>query len=141
MGALRILYYLDRYYGIKVSESTVSRVLRAQGLNRLPQTAPRRAIHTKRYSKSIPGHHVQVDVKFLNFKNIEGYMVRRFQYTAVDDATRIRALQIYLKHTQNIAIRFMGYVIEKFPFRICTIRTDRGMSFRLFSTGMSRIKV
>ncbi len=55
MGALRSMYYLDRYHGIEVSESTVSRVLRAHGLNRLNQTASRRAIHTKRYLKSVFG--------------------------------------------------------------------------------------
>ena len=32
LGALRIMYYLDRYHGIKISESTVTRVLRAHGL-------------------------------------------------------------------------------------------------------------
>ena len=88
IGALRIMYYLERYHGIKVSESTVRRVLGSHGLNRLPKTAPRRALHTKRYSKSVPGHHVQVDVKFLSLKNMQGHKVRRFQYTAVDDATR-----------------------------------------------------
>lgn len=56
--------------------------------------------------------------------------MRRFQYTAVDDATRIRALKIYRKHNQDYAIRFMDYVIEKFPFRINTIRTDRGHEFQ-----------
>jgi transposase len=40
IGALRITYYLDRYHGIKVSEPTVSRVLKAHGVNRLPKTAP-----------------------------------------------------------------------------------------------------
>jgi len=69
IGALRITYYLDRYHGIKISESTVSRVLKAHGVNRLPKSAPRRALHTKRYAKKVPGHHVQVDVKFLKFKN------------------------------------------------------------------------
>jgi len=37
--ALQIMYYLDRYHGIKISESTVSRVLKAHGLSRLPKTA------------------------------------------------------------------------------------------------------
>ena len=69
IGALRIALYLERYYGIKISESTVTRVLRAHGMNRLPKTAPRRAIHSKRYAKTVPGHHVQVDVKFLHLKN------------------------------------------------------------------------
>ncbi len=58
IGALRIVYYLDRYHGIKISESTVTRVLRAHGVGRLPKTAPRRALHTKRYTKKVPGHHV-----------------------------------------------------------------------------------
>ncbi|MBG7610544.1 MAG: transposase [Anaerolineae bacterium] len=36
IGALRITYYLDRYHGIKISESTVTRVLKSHGLSRLP---------------------------------------------------------------------------------------------------------
>ena len=95
LGALRITYYLDRYHSIKVSESTVTRVLKANGVSRLPKTAPRRALHTKRYAEKVPGHHVQVDVKFLQLKDREGKTVKRYQYTAIDDATRIRALKIY----------------------------------------------
>ena len=130
LGALRITYYLDRYHGIKISESTLTRVLRAHGVSRLPKTAPRRALHTKRYAKKVPGHHVQVDVKFLQLKDVEGKIVKRYQYTAIDDATRIRALQIYPKHNQNYAIKFVDYVIEKFPFRISMVRTDRGHEFQ-----------
>lgn len=130
IGALRITYYLERYHGIKISESTVTRVLKTHGLNRLPKTAPRRALHTKRYQKRVPGHHVQVDVKFLKLKDSQGNPIRRYQYTAIDDATRIRALQIYPKHNQDCAIMFIDYVIEKFPFRISTVRTDRGHEFQ-----------
>jgi transposase InsO family protein len=43
-----------------------------------------------------------------------------------DDATRVRALKIHNRHNQMNAIKFIDYVIEKFPFRIHTIRTDRG---------------
>ena len=131
IGALRIKYYLDRYHGIQISESTVTRVLRAHGMERLPKTAPRRSIQTKRYAKTVPGHHVQVDVKFLNLKDKQGKIVKRYQYTAIDDATRIRALQIYPKHNQDCAIKSIDYVIAKFPFRISTIRTDRGHEFQV----------
>ena len=130
LGALRIRYYLERYHDIKISESTVSRVLKAPRVNRLPKTAPKRALHTKRYAKTVPGHHVQVDVKFLQLKDRAGKTVKRYQYTAIDDATRIRALQIYPEHNQARAIQFINYVIEKFPFRISTIRTDRGHEFQ-----------
>ena len=129
-GALWIRYYLERYHGIKISESTVSRVLKAHGVHRLPRTAPRRALHTKRYAKTVPGHHVQVDVKFLQLKDRAGKTVKRYQYTAIDDATRVRALQIFPEHNQARAIQFINYVIEKFPFRISTIRTDRGHEFQ-----------
>jgi transposase InsO family protein len=105
-------------------------VLRRHGLNRLPRNAKRRAVLTKRYAKQIPGHHVQVDVKFLNLQTSSGKRVRRFQYTAVDDATRIRAIKIYRRHTQLNASRFIDYVIAKFPFRIHTIRTDNGHEFQ-----------
>ena len=94
LGPERIKWYLERYHGIKTSESSVYRTLIRNGMRRLPKNAPRRAIHTKRYVKKVPGHHVQVDVKFLLFKNEEGHNTRRFQYTAIDDATRIRALKI-----------------------------------------------
>ncbi|MFC1922836.1 helix-turn-helix domain-containing protein [Chloroflexota bacterium] len=98
LGSLRIMYYLDRYHGIKISESTVTRVLRAHGVNQLPKTAPKRALHTKRYAKKVPGHHVQLDVKFLQLKDIEEKTVKRYQYTAIDDATRIREM-VKLSHS------------------------------------------
>jgi hypothetical protein len=42
----------------------------------------------------MPGHHIQVNVKFLSFNAKDGKKVKRFQYTAIDDATRIRAISI-----------------------------------------------
>ena len=130
IGALRIAFYLERYHGIKLSESTVTRVLRTHGVSKLPKSAPKRALHSKRYAKTVPGHHVQVDVKFLRLTDKAGKAVRRYQYTAIDDATRIRALRVFSKHNQACAIQFMDYVIEKFPFRINTVRTDRGHEFQ-----------
>jgi len=99
-------------------------------LNRLPGKVGRRAVHTKRYEKQVPGHPIQVDVKFLSFIDNNGKKLKRYQYTAIDDATRIRALKIYVRHNQKNAIRFIDHIIEKFPFRIHTIRTDRGHEFQ-----------
>ena len=130
LGPERITWYLERYHGIKTSCSSVYRTLIRNGLRRMSKTAGRRTVHTRRYAKTVPGHHIQVDVKFLKLKNAEGSSIRRFQYTAIDDATRIRALKIYKHHNQQRAIDFIDYVIEKFPFRIHTIRTDRGHEFQ-----------
>lgn len=65
-----------------------------------------------------------MDVKILTFKGKSGEKVRRFQFTAIDDATRVRALKIYEKHTQVSAIDFVDHIIKTFPFRIREIRTD-----------------
>ena len=128
LGQLRISWYLQRYHGIKISPGGVYGVLKRNGLNRLPQNAKKRTVLTKRYEKQVPGHHIQMDVKFLKFKDSNGKKVKRYQ--SIDDATRIRALKVYKRHTQKNAINFVNYVIKKFPFRIHTIRTDNGHEFQ-----------
>jgi transposase InsO family protein len=130
LGPQRIVWYLERYHGVTISGSSVYRALQRNGLSRLPRTASRRTVHTRRYAKQVPGHHIQVDVKFLNLLSADGHKVRRYQYTAIDDATRIRALRIFRRHNQKSAIAFLNYVVEKFPFRIHTVRTDRGHEFQ-----------
>jgi transposase InsO family protein len=130
LGPQRIAWYLERYHGIRISCSSAYRTLVRNGIGLLPKQVSRRSLHTRRYAKEVPGHHVQVDVKFLSLKTEAGGSVRRFQYTAIDDATRIRALKIYPQHNQSSAIDFIGYVVEKFPFRVHTVRTDRGHEFQ-----------
>jgi transposase InsO family protein len=130
LGPQRISWYLARYHGISVSCPSVYRTLARHGVSRMPKNTGRRAVHTHRYAKEVPGHHVQADVKIVSLTAPDGHRVRRFQYTAIDDATRVRALKIYTRHNQANAIRFIDYAIEKFPFRIHTIRTDRGHEFQ-----------
>ena len=95
-------------------------------LNRLPRNTGVRKVHTKRFQKQVPGHHFQMDVKFLKFIDKNNKAIKRYQYTAIDDAKRVRALQVYQRHNQANACKFVDYVLEKLPFRIHTICTDRG---------------
>jgi transposase InsO family protein len=99
LGPIRIVWYLERYHAIKVSDAGVYRTLKHHGLNRLPRGTRLRKVHTQRYNKQVPGHHIQMDVKFLIFKGKQGQKVKRYQYTAIDDATRVRALKVYKRHT------------------------------------------
>lgn len=129
-GPVRIAWSLERYFGMKVSSTGVYSVLKRNGLNRLPNGKHARSMKTfKRYEKQVPGHRVQVDVKFLTFLQ-NGKKIRRYQYTAIDDATRARALKIYDRHTQKNAIDFVNYIQETFPFRIHTIQTDNGHEYQ-----------
>jgi transposase InsO family protein len=130
-GAQRIVWHLQRYEDLKVSVSGVAATLRRHGLARLPRGTPIRSlVSCVRYEKATPGHHVQVDVKFVDLTAPTGEKVRRFQYTAIDDATRIRALRVYSRHNQDNAIDFLDHVVRGFPFRICQIRTDNGHEFQ-----------
>ncbi len=130
LGPIRIMWYMARYHDKRMSDATIYRILKRNGLNCLPRQARKRSVHTKRYNKMVPGHHIQMDVKSLIFKGDDGKKIKRYQYTAIDDATRVRALKIYKRHTQANAIDFTNYVIHKLPFRIQQIRTDRGHEFQ-----------
>ena len=94
-GPGRTANYLKRFHHLAVARSTVHRILIRYGMNRLPANQKRRPTGRpwKRYEKPQPGHRVQVDVKFL--ERIAGSRKRLYQFTAIDDCTRIRVLKIY----------------------------------------------
>ncbi|NAW50441.1 IS481 family transposase, partial [Elizabethkingia argentiflava] len=91
----------------------------------------KRSIKTfKRYEKQVPGHRVQVEVKFLNFFEESGNKIKRYQYKAIDDATRARALKNYDKKNQALTIDFLEYFRKHFPIRIHRIQTDNLHEFQ-----------
>jgi transposase InsO family protein len=81
-----------------------------------------------RYEKPQPGHRLQIDVKFL--ERIAGSRKRLYQFTAIDDCTRIRVLKIYDVCNQKSAISFVDEVIRRLPFRVLVIQTDNGAEFQ-----------
>jgi transposase InsO family protein len=129
-GPGRTANYLQRFHHLAVARSTVHRILIRYGMNRLPANQKRRPTGRpwKRYEKPQPGHRVQVDVKFL--ERIAGSRKRLYQFTAIDDCTRIRVLKIYDACNQTSAIRFVDEVIRRLPFRVLVIQTDNGAEFQ-----------
>jgi transposase InsO family protein len=129
-GPQKISMYLKRYHDIDISTSGVWRILKRLDMNRLP-SSQRYKSHDrrwKRYEKPLPGHQVQIDVKFV--APLKGARKRRFyQFTAIDDCTRIRVLRIYDRLNQKTAIQFVDYVLEKLPFVVEQIQTDNGSEF------------
>jgi transposase len=106
-GPARIAMYLKRYHDIQISHSGVWRVLKRLDLNRLPasQRYKRHDRRWKRYEKPLPGHRVQIDVKFL--APLAGSRRKHYQFTAIDDCTRLRVLRIYPQLNQKTAIQFV----------------------------------
>lgn len=130
LGPMRIVWYLARHHDIKTSGAGVSRILKRNGLYRLPRGTKLRKIHTTRYQQQVPGHQIQFDVKFLIFRGKDGKPIKRSQYTAIDDATRVRALKVYNRHTQANAILFIDDVITNFTLRIREVRMDNRQEFQ-----------
>ena len=129
-GPGKIADYLKRFHGVSVAGSSVHRILGRHGMNRLPANQKHRS-HTKRwtrYEKPQPGHRLQMDVKFL--ERIPGMRKHLYQFTAIDDCTRIRVLKVYDKCNQDTAIRFIDEVLRRLPFRVHVVQTDNGAEFQ-----------
>lgn len=128
-GPQKIAMYLKRYHEVTISPSGVWRVLHRLGLNRLPssQRHKRHEQRWKRYEKPQPGHRVQVDVKFISPIGAQGK--KFYQFTAIDDCTRLRVLRAYPRCNQRTAIQFLDYLLARLPFRVDVIQTDNGGEF------------
>src|SRR6266542_2475050 len=128
-GPHKIAMYLKRYHDIGISPSGVWRILKRLDMSWLPssQRYRRHVDRWKRYEKPLPGHRVQIDVKFI--APLPGSRRKHYQFTAIDDCTRIRVLRLYDRLDQKRAIQFVDYVLEKLPFHVEVIQTDHGAKF------------
>jgi len=129
-GPHKLGMYLKRYHQLEISVSGIWRVLRRHNLSRLPQSQ-RYKPHKERwklYEKPRPGQCLQVDVKFIS--PIAGHRKRLYQYTAIDDCTRLRVLRIYERLNQKTAIQFIDLVLDRLPFKVETVQTDNGGEFQ-----------
>jgi transposase InsO family protein len=129
-GPGKIADYLCRFHQVTLAGSCVHRILKKHGINRLP-TSQKHRPHGKRwqrYEKPQPGHRLQLDVKFL--ERIPGTAKRLYQFTAIDDCTRLRVLKVFDRCNQRTAIQFIDDVVRRLPFRVRVVQTDNGAEFQ-----------
>ena len=120
LGSRRIQSELKRLHDFDVSRPTIEKVLKTLDPRpRLVRPPARKG--SKRYSKEVPGERVQMDTCKIG--------PGLYQYTAVDDCTRIRVLALYKRRTAANSLQFLELAIEEFPFPIQRIQTDRGREF------------
>ena len=77
---------------------------------------------------TFPGERIQIDVKTVPSKCIVGQF-ELYQYTAIDEFSRYRYLKIYGEKSTYTSYKFLLEVLDKFPFKIYTVRTDNGTEF------------
>jgi hypothetical protein len=94
----------------------------------------------KRYEKQRPGHQLQVDLKFLEPVGQTGRQKKYYQFTAIDDCTRLRVLRAYPRCDQKTAIQFIDHLLSKLPFAVQRVQTDNGQRSAPRSTGTCSTK-
>lgn len=123
LGSRRIQSELLRNHAFRISRATLAKVLRRLNVAPLSKSRILRK-YRQRYERPIPGERLRIDT----CKIATGL----YQYTAVDDCTRIRCLALFDRRTAANSLIFLEQVIEEMPFPIQRIQTDRGLEFFAF---------
>jgi len=119
--------------GIKVSASTVGRILKRRGLidRRISRKRRKASLRPKsRFPRGLkvsqPGDMIQMDTKCIMLT--EGK--RFYQFTAIDVLTKVRVLRIYPSESSRNGVKFLKECLKEFPFSIGAIQTDNGSPFQ-----------
>ena len=98
--------------------------------------APSKRKHTQPPEVPIakyPGERVQIDVKYVPTecmsRELKELGERYYQYTAIDEYTRLRYTYFCKEHTTYESTVFVDRLIKYFPFKIELIQTDNGFEF------------
>lgn len=118
-GPQRISLHLSRLHNVNVSSPAVWRVLKANNLPNIKKY--RKHGDVTRYNRPIPGDRVQIDVTKVGPKC--------YQFTAVDDCTRLRVLRLYPNKKAESTLDFLGHILDTFQFPVHRIQTDWGTEF------------
>lgn len=125
-GPLKMKYYLEKYYGLRVSTTIIYRYYQRAGLIRKPQrTRPwyrpmKQALHIVK-----PGQGVQLDVKYVY---PHGY--RQFQFSVFDPYSKTYHFSVFDSKESNNAILALRAAEKYFGFSIVSVQTDNGSEFR-----------
>ena len=119
--------------------------LRQRGYTRrpeslFPQTKKKPAYKPKPYEQmTYPGQRVQVDVKVVPRRCIADPELRLFQYTAIDEFTRLRFLAAYPEQSTYSSADFLKRLVKWYArrgIRVECVQTDNGPEFtNRFLTG------
>ena len=129
-----------RQRGYSRRPESLLRVMRKLGM--FPTKKPHKSYQPKPYEQmSYPGQRVQIDVKVVPRACIADPELRLFQYTAIDEFSRIRYLGAYPEQSTYSSADFLARAAQWFKrrgVRIECVQTDNGFEFtNRFSRSMS----
>jgi transposase InsO family protein len=125
-----------------LNRDAVYRILKAEGLGRLPAAHQRRreSGHFKEYDLGF----VHLDIKHLpKLRTADGESRKRYLYVAIDRCSRSVHLAVKDDETTHAAIAFLKEAVAAFPFTITHVLTDRGSCFTAdaFEEACRKLKV
>lgn len=107
------------------------RVLHRLGM--LPAAKEKRKYVAKPYQQMThPGERIQVDVKVVPLRCIADPSLKLFQYTAIDEFTRLRYLGAYQEHSSYSSADFLKKAVAWYARRgikVECVQTDNGSEF------------
>lgn len=131
LGPDRLKPLLDEQ-GIILSRMTIYRILLRKKILPRPKTLRRSFL---RYTLGYPGAEVQIDSTY-----IEEAKRPFWVFAAIDDHTRWGLADFTPRCTLKAAIKFLKLLVQKSPFPIQAVRTDRGKEFGpVFSKACRRL--
>ncbi len=110
--------------------SSLYRTMIRMNLKLNPKKKKKRKV--KKYIQmTYPGERIQVDVKHVPTKCLVNDLngTKLYQYTAIDEFTRLRYLEIFDELSTYSSKQFLVNMVKYFPFTIKTVRTDNGIEF------------
>ena len=125
------LWHRLRQRGYTRRPESLFRVMRKLGL--LPGKKVKKAYTPKPYEQmTYPGQRVQVDVKVVPRCCITDPELRLFQYTAIDEFTRLRFLAAYQEQSTYSSADFLKKLVKWYTrrgIRVECVQTDNGFEF------------
>ncbi len=123
---------LKRNYAYKRNPASLFRFLRKQGFYKSPTPYKKRKNKQYNTPKDI-GVKWQIDVKYVplecNTSNIRNK--RMYQYTCIDEASRVRFLYWYDEQCVSNSIDFINRCIEFYSYKPLIVQSDNGSEFTI----------
>ena len=121
-----VMWYNSGKKGYKRCYQTFLRTIRKLEGDRKPHKQKKKPQEYKR--AEYPGQKIQIDVKYVPSK-CAANGGKYYQYTAIDECTRLPFRQMYDEHSTHSSKLFLEEMFKYFPFPIREAQTDNGTEF------------
>lgn len=125
------LWHRLRKRGYTRCVESLFRTMRKLGM--FPAAKPKKGYKPKPYEQMThPGERVQIDVKVVPRRCIADPDLRLYQYTAIDEFTRVRILGAYPEQSTYSSADFLQKIVKKYArigIKVECVQTDNGFEF------------